>query len=228
MLRYFKGSSLKASGFAERVWQFRHRHFVERFGWEALRKPDGREMDIFDTDEAIHLVLDDEGVILGYSRLLATNAAHLLSDVYPEIMGGRDYPREKSVYEWTRCVAEPGATLRGVEASHMLLTGVAEFCLSAGIKALIVETHPKLVNLLVSNLWEVTPLAAPMVYDGALVVPIHASPSSAALASHHRGAGINGSVLELAAGVLNPITGETLIAFVDRAHREPIAQVSYA
>lgn len=228
MLRYFKGSSLQASGFAERVWQFRHRHFVKRFGWEALRKPDCREMDIFDTDEAVHLVLENAGVILGYSRLLATNAPHLLSDVYPEIMGGRDYPREKNVYEWTRCVAEPGATLHGVEASHMLLTGVAEFCLSAGIEALIVETHPKLVNLLVSNLWEVTPLAAPMVYDGALVVPIHASPSPVALVSHHRGAGINGSVLELTADALNPVTRQPLRAFVDHSHTETVAEVSYA
>ncbi|WP_107675459.1 acyl-homoserine-lactone synthase [Agrobacterium sp. LAD9] len=228
MLRYFKGSSLQASGFAERVWQFRHRHFVERFGWGALRKPDAREMDIFDTDEAVHLVLEDEGIILGYSRLLATNAPHLLSDVYPEIMGGRDHPRQKSVYEWTRCVAEPDAKLCGVEASHMLLTGVAEFCLSAGIEALIVETHPKLVNLLVSNLWEVTPLAAPMVYDGALVVPIHAVPSPAALASHHRGAGINGSVLELAADASNPVTGQTLTTLVDHAHIGLVAEVSYA
>ncbi|MCZ7463521.1 acyl-homoserine-lactone synthase [Rhizobium rhizogenes] len=228
MLRYFNGSSLQASGFAQRVWQFRHRHFVERFGWEALRKQDCRETDIFDTDQAVHLVLEDEGAILGYSRLLATNAPHLLSDVYPEIMGGRDYPREKNVYEWTRCVAEPSARLCGVEASHMLLTGVAEFCLSAGIEALIVETHPKLVNLLVSNLWDVTPLAAPMVYDGALVVPIHAVPSPAALASHHRGAGINGSVLELAAHASNPVTGQTLTKFVGHAHTGLIGEVSYA
>lgn len=110
----------------------------------------------------------------------------------------------------------------------MLLTGVAEFCLSAGIEALIVETHPKLVNLLVSNLWDVTPLAAPMVYDGALVVPIHAVPSPAALASHHRGAGINGSVLELAAHASNPVTGQTLTKFVGHAHTGLIGEVSYA
>ncbi|NTB98325.1 GNAT family N-acetyltransferase [Agrobacterium tumefaciens] len=228
MLRYFKGSSLQASGFAERVWQFRHRHFVERFGWEALRKPDSREIDVFDTDDAVHLVLEDAGVVLGYSRLLTTSAPHLLSDVYPEIMNGADYPRQANVYEWTRCVAEPDARLRGVEASHMLLTGVAEFCLSAGIEALIVETHPKLVNLLVSNLWDVTPLAAPMVYDGALVVPIHAAPSSAALLSHHRGARINGSVLELAGDALNPITKNALRAFVDHSHAEEVVEVGYA
>ncbi|MDO3441378.1 acyl-homoserine-lactone synthase [Agrobacterium sp. V1] len=228
MLRYFKGSCLQASGFAERVWEFRHRHFVERFGWEALRKTDSREIDIFDTDEAVHLVLEDAGVVLGYSRLLATSEPHLLSDVYPEIMSGSDYPRQANVYEWTRCVAEPGASLCGVEASHMLLAGVAEFCLSAGIEALIVETHPKLVNLLVSNLWDVTPLAVPIVYDGALVVPIHAVPSAAALVSHHRGARINGSVLELDADTLNPTNRNYLKAFVDHAHAVETAEVYYA
>ncbi len=228
MLRYFKGSSLQDSGFAEKVWQFRHRHFVERFGWEALRMPDGREIDSFDTDAAIHLVLEDAGVVLGYSRLLTTNAPHLLSDVYPEIMGGGEYPRQSNVYEWTRCVAEPGGSLLGVEASQMLLTGVAEFCLSSGIEALIVETHPKLVNLLVSNLWDVTPLAAPMVYDGSLVVPIHAVPSTAALASHHEGAGINGSVLELDGDARNPINSLGLKAFVENVHIVPTVEVCYA
>ncbi|MCZ7450268.1 GNAT family N-acetyltransferase [Agrobacterium rhizogenes] len=228
MLRYFKGSSLQASGFAERVWQFRHLHFVDRFGWEALRKPDRREIDSFDTDDAVHLVLEDKGVVLGYSRLLTTSGPHLLSDVYPEIVGNAHYPRKPNVYEWTRCVAEPGARLSGVEASHMLLTGVAEFCLSAGIEALIVETHPKLVNLLVSNLWDVTPLAAPMIYGGALVVPIHAVPSPLALQSHHRGAGINGSVLELEGDVPNPVTGHAMTAFISRPHAEQVGETTYA
>ncbi|NSY44981.1 acyl-homoserine-lactone synthase [Agrobacterium tumefaciens] len=228
MLRYFKGSSLQHSGFAESVWQFRHRHFVERFGWEALRKPDGREIDSFDTENAVHLVLEDVGVVLGYSRLLTTSAPHLLSDVYPEIMGGGEYPRQTNIYEWTRCVAEPGATLLGVEASHMLLTGVAEFCLSSGIEALIVETHPKLVNLLVSNLWDVTPLAAPVVYDGSLVLPICAAPSPSALASHHRGARINGSVLVLESGALNPIDGNALKAFLEHPHTGQTVEVCYA
>ncbi|QCM12366.1 GNAT family N-acetyltransferase [Agrobacterium tumefaciens] len=228
MLRYFKGSLLQASGIAEKVWQFRHRHFVERFGWEALRKPDSREIDIFDTDEAVHLVLEDAGVVLGYSRLLTTSAPHLLSDIYPEIMGGRDYPRLANVYEWTRCVAEPGVKLFGVEASHMLLTGVAEFCLTAGIEALVVETHPKLVNLLVSNLWDVTPLAAPALYEGSLVVPIYAAPSPTALASHHRGARISGSVLELDADARNPINGSALKPFMENAHTVQTVEVCYA
>ncbi len=122
----------------------------------ALRKADEREIDQFDTADAIHLpLIDDEGQVLGYSRLLKTTAPHLLSDVYPELMDGRTWPTGETIYEWTRCVAEPNATIRGIQASNVLLTGVLEYCLTSGISALIVETHPKLVQLLVNNDWNV-------------------------------------------------------------------------
>ncbi len=45
-----------------------------------------------------------------------------------------------------------------------------EYCLVAGIETLVVETHPKLVNLLVTTGWDVMPLAAPSVLDDALIV----------------------------------------------------------
>ncbi|MFD1744484.1 acyl-homoserine-lactone synthase [Rhizobium helianthi] len=200
MLTYIPGYIFEDHRLKKDVLKFRHRHFVERFGWEALRKPELLETDQFDTDEAIHLVLIKEGVILGYSRLLLTMRPHLLSDVYPEIAAGNPYPIGPAIYEWTRCVAEPDTKIAGISTSNILLTGVLEFCLVKGIEALIVETHPKLMNLLVSTGWDVEPFAAPCTYAESLVVPICAKPLHSALEIHHRLYGIEGSVLDLSAG----------------------------
>ncbi len=196
----------------EQVWRFRHRWFVERFGWQDLKKDDGREIDQFDTKDAVHLVLcgkDDR--VVGYSRLLKTSAPHLLSDVYPDLMGGMSWPTGATIYEWTRCVADPQVMLEGVSATNMLSTGVLEFCLTAGISALIVETHPKLLEAMVEFEWNAVPLCAPQMYGNNMLVVIHAGITARALMAHHRNYGVTGSVLDLSHEPANPLRpGETL------------------
>ncbi len=205
----------------EQVWRFRHDQFVERLGWEACRRPDNREIDQFDSDEAVHLPLILDGSVVGYSRLLPTLKPHLLSDVYPHLMDGREWPRGKRIFEWTRCIAEASPkTIAGVPISNILMTGVLEYCLVAGIEMLVVETHPKLVNLLLTTGWEVMPLAAPSVLEESLIVPITAKPSLAGLLKHHELYGITGSVLDLELAPGNPFGGSSLsrLAFAEELH----------
>ncbi|MDQ0421053.1 acyl-homoserine lactone synthase [Peteryoungia aggregata LMG 23059] len=211
----------------EQVWRFRHHQFVERLGWEACRRSDDREIDQFDGDEAIHLPLIVDGAVVGYSRLLPTTRPHLLSDVYPHLMDGADWPRGARIFEWTRCISEVSERrISSVPISNILMTGVMEYCLVAGIETLVVETHPKLVNLLVSTGWEVMPLAAPSVLDGSLIVPITARPSRAGLLRHHELYGINGSVLDLERAPCNPFGPAPLVRlpFADELH----GSVNYA
>ncbi len=40
----------------EEMHRIRHRIYVEGRGWKALRKSDGREVDEFDTDDAVYLL----------------------------------------------------------------------------------------------------------------------------------------------------------------------------
>lgn len=196
----------KKPGLMERIWRFRHRQFVDRLGWNLTGSNDGREIDQFDTPSAIHLPLVLDNEVVGYSRLLPTTEPHLLSDVYPELMSGGEWPRSATVYEWTRCVAVPDDLKIGeIAVSKVLMTGVIEFCVTAGISSLIVETHPKLVNLLISTGWEVTVLSDPKTLDGQLLVPINARPSICGLLQHRALYRIGGSVLELDGAERNPL-----------------------
>jgi acyl-homoserine lactone synthase len=159
----------------EKVYRFRHRFFVHHKKWTVLEKPDEREVDEFDTPEAVHIVgLDESGDISTYTRLLPTTAPHLLSDVYPEILQGNPEPTGPDIWEWTRAAINPfkldsrkGASLIKGE----FYAAVIETCLHLGIRALLVEAHPGLVTSAIEVGFHTRPLALPTEYRGEPVVP---------------------------------------------------------
>lgn len=210
----------------DQVWRFRHVQFVERLGWKELKSEDGREIDRFDTDDAIHLVVEKYGRVVGYTRLLRTSGPHLLSEVYPHIMEGHDWPRDRAVYEWTRCISDQDAGKFGnVQASHLLITGVLEFCLVAGIKGMIVETHPKLVTWMLETGYNVETMYTPQVINNVPVVPVYIAATRAALDRHHAMFGIRESVVAIDEGLINPVTGRGTLSRLPglRVGRIPLA-----
>ena len=86
----------------EQAWRLRHRVFVEEKNWTDLARADGREIDQFDHDEAVHLCVMRGRQVVAYARMLPTTRAHLLSDVLPELCRFRDVPRGADTREWTR------------------------------------------------------------------------------------------------------------------------------
>ncbi|QND45953.1 GNAT family N-acetyltransferase (plasmid) [Rhizobium lusitanum] len=219
MIRIFIGHSASNQDAMEKIWRFRHEQFVERLGWHALRREDGREIDQFDHQQALHLALIREGEVVGYSRLLPTAEPHLLSHVYPEIMHGGKWPCGPGIFEWTRCVvAEGDILINGLPAAHVLMTGVMEFCLAAGIASLIVETHPNLVNLLISTGWDVNTLAASSYLDNEVIVPIQATPSVSGLLRHHSLYSMQGSTLQLERGFQNPLRPDVPLSHLEFLH----------
>lgn len=76
--------------------------FVDLLGWR-LPVVDGRyEIDAFDDDHAVYLVLTDrDGRHLGSTRLLATSRPHILSGTYPHLCDGVP-PCDPAVHEITR------------------------------------------------------------------------------------------------------------------------------
>ena len=52
MIRLYVGRSASNAQAMEKIWRFRHEQFVERLGWEAIRRSGGLEIDQFDHDRA--------------------------------------------------------------------------------------------------------------------------------------------------------------------------------
>jgi len=151
------------------MFHLRHRIFVERMGWEALRKPDRLERDQFDTDDAIYLLLtEDDGTVIGTHRMLPTTKPHLFSDVFPNLCAVKGVRRGESILELTRtCVDEENLDKATMEkARKRLMVGLFEFCLRAGYENFTLLTPTDLLFRYLLIGLDIKPLGMPVDMDG--------------------------------------------------------------
>lgn len=182
----------------EKCYRFRHDFFVNVMKWEALRRPDKRDIDRFDMPGIAHVVGVDMGEVFSYSRLLPTTRPHLLDTIYPHMLEGNPEPVGDTIFEWTRCAVDPKRR-EGRKAADPATTGmtlgVIESCLTLGIEALHVQTHPILLTRLMELGFKCKPLALPSEIDGVPVVPFLAHVSALTLETARRLLDVKTSVL---------------------------------
>lgn len=152
----------------EQVWRLRHDVFVKEKGWIDLDRPDGREIDQFDTPYAIHFLAIEAGRVIGYSRLLPTTRPHLLSDVLPQLCEG-ERPSGYDTWEWTRQAVVRSHRARGKAVNPVslaLLTGIVEWGMANGVRRLVLQM-PTLYLLHVVQLhFHARPLGLPHAISG--------------------------------------------------------------
>ena len=147
----------------EQAYRLRHRVFVDEMKWTDLAKPDGREIDQFDDEYAVHMLYIDDGKVLGYQRMLPSTRPHLLSDVMPQLCED-ERPVGPHIWEWTRYCVEPGHRERGRALSpvaNALLSGIVEWGLENGIRTIIIEMNPLWLLRLVQLYFRTMPLGLP-------------------------------------------------------------------
>ncbi|MBP1844388.1 acyl-homoserine lactone synthase [Rhizobium petrolearium] len=224
MLEIIRGRQVpQKQSIMEAVWRFRHQCFVDELGWEALRQSDGRERDAFDTQSTIHLVLTEENEVVGYSRLLPTMKPHLLSHLYPELIGEESYPRGRQVFEWGRCAtARHVRHVRGIATADVLMTAVLEFLVFSKIETVIIQTNPALVKMIRRRGYRLEVLREPVLYEGEPVMVIAAYPSFRLLQQHRKAYGIDQSLLSV------PSRRARSFAITDANHRAEESSGSWA
>ncbi len=67
----------------EQHYRIRHDIYVGERKWMDLARPDGREVDQFDTEHAVYLLAMEGDQVVGGSRLVPTLEPHLMSEVFP-------------------------------------------------------------------------------------------------------------------------------------------------
>ena len=196
------------SALIEKCYRFRHCFFVDGLKWEALRRADQRDVDQFDVAGVVHVVGVDQGEVFSYSRLLPTTRPHLLDTVYPQMLEGNLEPVGELIWEWTRCAVDPKRR-EGRKAADPATTGmtlgVIEACVTLGIEALHVQTHPMLLTRLMELGFKCKPLALPSQLDGQDVVPFLAHVSEATLKTARAVLGMNCAVLVTGYEGQNPL-----------------------
>src|SRR5258708_24459329 len=78
-------------------FRWRHEIYVKQRKWMALDRPDGREIDQFDTEDAVYLFCIDNGQLIGAMRAVPTLFAPLMSHLFP-YLHMRAQPRSSDVY----------------------------------------------------------------------------------------------------------------------------------
>lgn len=133
--------------------------FVDLLGWDVPVLADRFEVDQFDDEHAIYLVVTDpEGHHLASARLLPTVRPHILADLYASLCDG-DAPRGPRIYEVTRFCLDRhiGATQRRF-ARDRLVMALAEFALAEGIERYTGVAETGWLEQILAFGWRAAPL----------------------------------------------------------------------
>ncbi|MBZ9740626.1 MULTISPECIES: acyl-homoserine-lactone synthase [unclassified Mesorhizobium] len=181
----------------DQYFQLRHQIYVGERGWHALKRPDGREIDAFDTPDATHLLgITAAGQVVAGSRLVPSLKPHLMSEVFPQLVNGLAQ-RGQDISEWTRFfvarhLREPG---RSCQAAGIICCGVLELCLQRHIRHLTIVCEDFWFERFASIGWSPKRLGPSKESDGMSIIGIMVDISPAALTTTRQIYRIGGTVL---------------------------------
>jgi len=157
----------------EQYFRGRYDVFVRERGWKELERPDGRDADQFDTEEAIHLLAIDKHRVIGGLRMNPSMGPTLFTEVFPylclmPLVGSPD------IYETTRLwVAKDrrGQDLRPT-VETLLVAGGLELSLALGLKKTRVLFETRWLSRNKKLGWTLTPLGLPHDFDGVSCIAV--------------------------------------------------------
>lgn len=117
------------------MFEARKRVFIDLLKWDLPALADRFELDHFDDEHAIYLIVTDgEANHLASARLLPTTRPALLDSLFADLVEG-DIPQGPDVFEITRFCLSPGIGAgRRRAARDVLLVGLVDFALANGIR----------------------------------------------------------------------------------------------
>lgn len=149
----------------------RHEVFVDGLGWRELRRPDGLDVDEYDTDDTVYLLaLNDEGEVVGSTRMNPTWSRHQLEDggALRQRFSHMEPPRGPTVWEGSRLVSgfpERYGKDHARATLSVLMAGVQEFCVRRGVTLGVSIFETRAVARLQAGGWETEPLGLPVRYE---------------------------------------------------------------
>ena len=186
----------------EQHFRLRHRVFVEMEGWEALRRPDGRDVDAFDNDDATHLLITDtDGTVVGGSRITPLDRPNLLQTVFSGLVQGElpDHPSLGA--DWTRFYVHPDRRegRRRAPESAALFCAVMEYALHRGWTFITFVSSVYMIEHGTAVGWRITPLGDPVKSEGKPTIAAWIEVSESALANVRRATGITRPLMPIQA-----------------------------
>ena len=136
---------------ADQMFRDRRLQFVERHGWELEIDAAGRELDQYDRENPLYLIVSDEaGRHLGSTRLMPTTGPTMISDVFSHLTDDVEIS-SPTVWECTRFAISREATRRVAPA--IMWAGCA-LALRSGVSHYVSVTGTHLIRVFKASGWE--------------------------------------------------------------------------
>jgi acyl-homoserine lactone synthase len=154
-------------------FRLRHDIYVKQRKWMALDRPDGREIDQFDTEDAVYLFCLDRGQLIGAMRALPTVSPTLMSDIFPYLAVNGPIQRP-DVYELSRVfvIPERRGEHAGPRIEMLLLTAIMEYGISIGLTGFSIVLESWWLPRFERCGWRAHPLGLPQMIDGMSVLAV--------------------------------------------------------
>lgn len=182
----------------EDMFRIRHDIYVTRRGWRALAKPDGRDIDQFDTDETVYLLgINDAGEVTAGLRLNPTVGPHLIKEIFPHAVTKREIPISPDIYEFTRwfVVKERVDPADNKHLAGELLAAMFEYGLQNGLTHFTLLCDSFFLRTMRELHWDVATMGEPTPYDEGKCIAVIFPASQENLDNTRAARGITESVL---------------------------------
>jgi acyl-homoserine lactone synthase len=180
----------------DQYFRARHQVYVKERGWKELDRPDGREIDQFDTTTTIYLIALENGRVFGGHRLIPTVGPTMMGDVFPQL-AMRGLVCRADAYELSRIfvVSERRGEQREPRVESIILAGTMEFALTQGISQFTIVMETWWIPRLRELGWNVRPLGAPVNINGMITIGVAIDVTERAWTETCNRRSVNSSVL---------------------------------
>ncbi|MCY1669440.1 autoinducer synthase [Novosphingobium sp. SL115] len=154
----------------------RKRVFIDLLRWDLPVLADKYEVDQFDNRQADYLILlDENGDHRASTRLLPTDAPHLLRDIFPVLCPG-PIPSGPSTREITRFCLDPRLTAAERRtARNELVTALVQFALKNGVTDYTGVANLAWFRQVRTFGWQCRALGDAVMHDGQMLIGLHIS-----------------------------------------------------
>lgn len=181
----------------ESHYRVRHRVYVRERGWKALDRPDGREVDQFDNEDATYLIWARGKDVLGAARFVPTDKPHLMSDILPHTATLAPVPRTPSVWEITRffSVRDPAGEVSRNAVIGDILCAMFEMGLHHELEAISVVCDTFFLPRFLEQSIQAMPLGLPTPYAEGVCIACMLPVSHEQLSAARVARGVRSAVL---------------------------------
>ncbi len=149
------------------MFEARKRVFVDLLKWNVPVLEGRFEVDQFDDEHAVYLVIaDNDGEHLGSARLLRTDRPHILDTLFSDLCAAPP-PRGSGVLEITRfCLSRNQTAQERLHTRNCLVAALVDYALAQQVAMYTGVAELGWLQQILAFGWRCRPLGLPRVIDG--------------------------------------------------------------